>query len=76
MGGYLVTKFVKQTKINSRFANQPSLNQVALVEAEPEKGKGQVVQGFWGKRMPLCGRNSPDSILRTVISGTREPYLC
>ena len=24
--------------------------------------KGQVVQGFWGKRIPLCGRNNPDSI--------------
>ena len=27
-----------------------------------------MVHGFWGKRMPLCGRNSPDSILRTVSS--------
>ena len=26
MGGYLVTKFVKQTKIDSRLANQPSVN--------------------------------------------------
>jgi hypothetical protein len=40
MGGYLVTKFVKQTKIDSRLADQPALNQIALVEAEPEKGTG------------------------------------
>ena len=26
-----------------------------------------VVHGFWGKRMPLCGRNSPDSTCRTVV---------
>src|ERR1019366_1291434 len=43
MGGYLVTKFVKQTKIDSRLANQPSLRQIALVEAEPEKRTG----GTW-----------------------------
>ena len=26
-----------------------------------------MVHGFCGKRMPLCGRNSPDSIRRTVV---------
>src|ERR1019366_8594206 len=40
MGGYLVTKFVKQTKIDSRLADQPSLHQVVLVETEPEKRTG------------------------------------
>jgi hypothetical protein len=35
MGGYLVHKFVKQTKIDSRLADQPSLHQVTLVETEP-----------------------------------------
>jgi hypothetical protein len=29
--------------------------------------KGQVLQGFCGKRMPLCGRKSPDSIRRTEL---------
>src|SRR5664280_2885213 len=41
MGGYLVTKFVKQTKIDSRLADQPALNQIALVEAEPKKRAGR-----------------------------------
>src|SRR5450759_787598 len=40
MGGHLVTKFVKQTKIDSRLANQPALHQIALVEAEPKKRTG------------------------------------
>jgi hypothetical protein len=35
MGGYLVHKFVKQTKIDSRLANQTILTQVVLVETEP-----------------------------------------
>jgi len=34
--------------------------------------KGQVVQGFCGKRMPLCGRNNPDAIRRTVSSTKAE----
>src|ERR1019366_2093401 len=41
IGGYLVHKFVKQTKIDSRLADQPSLHQIALVEAEPEKRTGR-----------------------------------
>src|ERR1019366_4637177 len=40
MGGYLVTKFVKQTKIDSRLADKARLHQIALVEAEPEKRTG------------------------------------
>src|ERR1019366_1761996 len=40
MGGYLVTKFVKQTKIDSRLADQPSLHQIALVKTETEEGTG------------------------------------
>src|SRR5450756_106150 len=40
MGGHLVTKFVKQTKIDSQLADQPALNQIALVEAEPKKRTG------------------------------------
>src|ERR1019366_8807910 len=40
IGGHLVSKFVKQTKIDSRLANQPGLHQIALVETEPEKGTG------------------------------------
>jgi len=40
IGGYLVRKFVKQTKINSWLANKRGLHQMALVEAEPEEGTG------------------------------------
>ena len=39
MGGYLVNKFVKQTKVNSWFAHE-DLDQVALIEAEPDEGAG------------------------------------
>jgi hypothetical protein len=35
IGGYLVHKFVKQTKIDSRFVHQRNLHQIALVETEP-----------------------------------------
>src|ERR1022692_5216959 len=38
IGGYLVNKFVKQTKIDSRLAHECSFDQVGLVEAEPEEG--------------------------------------
>jgi hypothetical protein len=37
--------------------------------------KEQLVQGFWGNRMPLWGRNDPDSIRRTV-SSTRAANSC
>src|SRR5208337_4035936 len=40
MGGHLVSKFVKQTKIDSRLADQARLHQIALVEAEPNKRAG------------------------------------
>src|ERR1035441_8964793 len=40
IGGYLVNKFVKQTKINSGFAHKAGLDQVALVEAEPDEWAG------------------------------------
>jgi hypothetical protein len=33
IGGYLINKFVKQTKINSRFAHESGLDQVGLVKA-------------------------------------------
>jgi hypothetical protein len=38
IGGYLVNKFVKQTKINSGFAHKSRLHQIGLSEAEPEEG--------------------------------------
>ena len=38
IGGNLVNKFVKQTKINSGFAYECSLDQVPLVEAKPNEG--------------------------------------
>jgi hypothetical protein len=37
IGGYLVNKFVKQTKIDSWLTREGGLNQVALVEAEPDE---------------------------------------
>src|ERR1019366_4262682 len=40
MGGHLVTKFVKQTKIDSRLADKASLHQIALVETQSEKRTG------------------------------------
>ena len=40
IGGFLVSKFVKQTKIDSRLADQPSLHQIALIETEPEERAG------------------------------------
>jgi hypothetical protein len=40
IGGYLVNKFVKQTKIDSRLAHECSFDHVGLVEAEPDKWAG------------------------------------
>src|ERR1019366_6449776 len=40
IGGYLVNKFVKQTKIDSRFAHKAGFDQVTLVEAKPEERTG------------------------------------
>jgi len=40
IGGYLVNKFVKQTKIDSRFADQTGLDQIALVKAQAEERAG------------------------------------
>jgi len=46
IGGYLVNKFVKQTKIDSWFAHEGSLNQGGPVEAEPdERARGARVLG-------------------------------
>jgi hypothetical protein len=41
MGGYLVNKFVKQTKIDSWLAHERGFDQVGLVEAEPDEGAGR-----------------------------------
>jgi hypothetical protein len=38
IGGYLVKKFVKQTKIDSGFAHESGFDQGGLVEAEPDEG--------------------------------------
>src|SRR5208283_660184 len=40
IGGHLVNKFVKQTKVNSGLAHQCSFDQVTLIEAEPDEGAG------------------------------------
>jgi hypothetical protein len=36
-GGYLVNKFVKQTKINSRFTYERGFNQATFVKTKPDK---------------------------------------
>src|ERR1035437_6304710 len=41
IGGYLVNKFVKQTKISSWLAHKSGFDQVGLVEAEPEEVAGR-----------------------------------
>jgi hypothetical protein len=38
MGGYLVNKFVKQTKVDSRLLHERGIDQVLLAEAEPDEG--------------------------------------
>ena len=40
IGGYLVNKFVKQTKINSWLAHKCGFDHVAPVEAKPGEGAG------------------------------------
>jgi hypothetical protein len=40
IGGYLVNKFVKQTKIDSRFAHKAGFDQVTLIEAKPDEWAG------------------------------------
>jgi len=40
IGGYLVNKFVKQTKINSGFVHKACFDDVGLIEAEPDEGAG------------------------------------
>src|ERR1700720_4613918 len=40
IGGYLVSKFVKQTTINPRFAHESGFGQGGLVEAEPKVRTG------------------------------------
>src|ERR1019366_1320439 len=37
IGGYSVNKFVKQTKVNSRFTHEGGFNQLGLVEADPDE---------------------------------------
>jgi hypothetical protein len=44
IGGYLINKFVKQTKINSWLAHEGNFDQVTLIKAGPMKG--HVIQGF------------------------------
>jgi hypothetical protein len=40
IGGYLVSKFVKQTKIDSWLPHEGRFNQVGLVQAKPDEGTG------------------------------------
>jgi len=71
----LKRKFVKQTKVNSGFAHERGLDQVTLIEAQPDEGTGGTrVLGkadaalvnwtahpaFWNGRLPLPDiRKSP-----------------
>ena len=66
IGGYLVNKFVKQTKINSGFTHQRGFDQVALIEAEPNEGAAGA--RVLGEADPAVGRevarfNLPDCAL-------------
>jgi hypothetical protein len=47
IGGYLVNKFVEQTKINPRFANKSGFDQLGLVKTNPDEGAG--CAGILGK---------------------------
>jgi len=38
MGGYLVNKFVKQTKVDSGLVHERCIDQMLLAEAEPNEG--------------------------------------
>ena len=57
MGGYLVNKFVKQTKINSGVVHKGSFDRVALIEAEPDEGAGGT-RVLW-KADPIMGQKQP-----------------
>ena len=61
MGGHLVRKFVKQTKIDSRFAVGLRVSPVSTKSRRSRQSprKGQVIHRFWGKRMPLCRQKQP-----------------
>src|ERR1700687_2019881 len=72
----LKRKFVKQTKINSGFAHERGLDQVGLVEAEPDEGTGcarvlgKADPTMW-KKQP--GLDPPDGVINQ--SGELLPLL-
>jgi hypothetical protein len=54
MGGYLVSKFVKQTKVNSWLAHKGGFDQVGLIQAESDKrARGARILG---KANPAMGK--------------------
>jgi hypothetical protein len=57
IGGYLVNKFVKQTKIDSWLAHERGFDQVGLVEAEPDEGAGRA-RILW-EADPTVGQKEP-----------------
>jgi hypothetical protein len=74
IGGYLVNKFVKQTKIDSRLAHEGRFDQVALVEAEPEEGAGGT--GILRKADAAMRQEQSRSIRRSVSSTRVVPPTC
>jgi hypothetical protein len=66
MGGKLVRKFVKHTKVNSRPPNQGGLHQFLFAQAEPQVGAAQAA--VLGKTDSAAGRelgglDLPDGVL-------------
>src|SRR5208283_5059447 len=57
IGGHLVNKFVKQTKIDSWLAHKGGLDHVALIEAEPDEGAG--CARILGKTDPAVRQEQP-----------------
>src|ERR1700737_4358920 len=73
IGGYLVSKFVKQTKINSWLRHEGGLDQVRLVEAEPDEGAGRA-RILW-EADPTVGQKEPRLYPPHRVRNQRGPLL-
>src|SRR6266853_1602613 len=54
IGGYLINKFVKQTKINSWLAHKGGFDEIDLVEAKPNEGKISPTSFLERQRCTCC----------------------
>ncbi len=73
IGGYLVNKFVKQTKIDSWLAHECGFDQVGLVEAESDEGAGRA-RILW-EADPTMGQKEPRLDPRDRVRNQRGPLL-